>query len=173
MHAREARASLRAALADSVRVSRLDRRALMLAAVSGFDDREQLNRILLRRYVIQYEPFLYKGYLSDFPLTVAYGKKIDALRSRYKAFLWDGEFRDTLGADVSADGSYRYSVFVADGGKRAVVIINQEFDKAITARVNLPHPAGLVVATPEQPDARPTTGALRIPARSAAVVIEE
>ena len=38
----------------------LDRHALMLAAVSGFDDREQLNMILLRRYIIQYEPFLYK-----------------------------------------------------------------------------------------------------------------
>ncbi len=151
----------------------LDPHALMLAAVSGFDDREQLNLILLRRYVIQYEPFLYKGYLSDFPLTVIYGKKIDALREKYKPFLWDGDFRDTLGADVSADGSYRYSVFVADGGKRAVVVINQEFNKAITAQVNLPHPARLVVATPELPDARPTTGTLQIPARSAAVVMEE
>lgn len=151
----------------------LDRRALMLAAVSGFDDREQLNMILLRRCVIQYEPFLYKGYLSDFPLTVAYGKKIDALRSKYKAYLWDGEFRDTLGAEVSADGSHRYSVFVADGAKRAVVIINQEFNRAITAQVDLPHPARLVMATPEQPDAQPTTGTLQIPARSAAVVMEE
>jgi hypothetical protein len=151
----------------------LDRHALMLVAVSGFDDREQLNMILLRRCVIQYEPFLYKGYLSDFPLTVAYGKKIDAMRSKYKAFLWDGDFRDTLGAEVSTDGSHHYSVFVADGGKRAVVVINQEFAKAITARVNFPHPARLVVATPEQPDAQPTTGTIQIPARSAAVVMEE
>lgn len=151
----------------------IDRHALMLAGVSGFDDREQLNLILLRRCVIQYEPFLYKGFLSDFPLTLAYGKKIDALRSRYKAFLWDGDFRDTLGAEVSADGSYRYSVFVADGGKRAIVIINQEFKKGITARVNLPHPGRLVVATPEQPDAQPTTGTLQIPARSAVVVMEQ
>ena len=151
----------------------LDRHAVMLAAVSGFDDREQLNLILLRRCVIQYEPFLYKGYLSDFPLTMAYGKKIDALRSKYKAFLWDGEFRDTLGADVSANGSHRYSVFVADGGKRAVVIINQELNKAIAAQVKLPHAASLVMATPEQPEAQPTAGTMQIPARSAAVVMEE
>ena len=151
----------------------LDRHVLILAGVSGFDDREQLNMILLRRCVIQYEPFLYKGYLSDFPLTVAYGKKIDALRSKYKAFLWDGDFRDTLGAEVSSDGSHHYSVLVAKDGKRAVVIINQELAKAITARVDLPHPARLVVATPEQPDARPTTGTIQIPARSAAVLMEE
>ena len=145
----------------------------MLAAVSGFDDREQLNMILLRRCVIQYEPFLYKGYLSDFPMTVAYGKKIDALRSKYKAYLWDGEFRDTLGAEVSANGSHRYSVFVADGGKRAVVIINQEFNKAIAAQVKLLHASRIVMATPEEPDAQPTTGTIQIPARSAAVVMEE
>jgi hypothetical protein len=151
----------------------LDRHALMLAGVSGFDDREQLNMILLRRCIIQYEPFLYKGYLSDFPLTVAYGKKIDALRGKYKAWLWDGEFRDTLGARVSADGSERYSVFIADSGKRAVVVINQEYSRPITARVDLPRAGKLVVATPEQPDTVPTTGTLEIPARSAAVVMEQ
>jgi hypothetical protein len=151
----------------------LDRNCRVLAGVSGFDDREQINLILLRRCVIQYEPFLYKGYLSDFPLTVDYGKKIDALRAKYKAYLWDGDFRDTLGAEVSADGSHRYSVFVADGGKRAVVVINQEFDKAITARVKLPNPGRLAVATPEQPEAQPTSGTLQIPARSAAVVLEQ
>lgn len=149
------------------------RHCLILAGVSGFDDREQLNRILMRHCVIQYEPFLYKGYLSDFPLTLVYGKKIDALRRKYKAFLWDGEFRDTLGAEVSADGSFGYSVFDADDGKRAVVVVNQEFSKAITAKVNLPHPGKLVMATPEHPNAVSTTGTLEIPARSVAVVMEQ
>ena len=53
----------------------LDRNCLLLAGVSGFDDRETLNLILCYRYVIQYEPFYCKGRLSDFPLTLAYGKK--------------------------------------------------------------------------------------------------
>jgi hypothetical protein len=150
----------------------LDRHALLLAGVSGFDDREQLNMILLRRCVIQYEPFLYKGYLSDFPLTVLYGKKIDALRTKYSEYLWDGEFRDTLGADVKANGPVRYSVFVAANGKRAVVVVNPGYGKPITAAVNLPHPGKLVVATPEQPDARPATGELEVPERSAAVLME-
>jgi len=147
---------------------------LMLAGVSGFDDREQLNMILLRHCVIQYEPFLYKGHITDYPMTLAYGQKIDALRRKYKAYLWDGEFRDTLGADVSGTGgSFRYSVFVAANTKRAVVVANPEFDKPIAAVVKLPHARKLVVATPEEPDAKPTKGTVQIPARSAAVIMEQ
>lgn len=151
----------------------IDPHCLMLAGVSGFDDRERLNLILLYRYVIQYEPFYYKGHLTDFPLTLAYGKKIDALRSKYQAYLWDGEYRDTLGADVTADAPFQYSVFVAADGKRAVVIVNQESGKAIGATVNLPDAGELIVATPEQPDGSPFRGILRVPARCAAVVIEQ
>lgn len=151
----------------------IDPHCLMLAGVSGFDDRETLNLCLLYRYVIQYEPFYYKGHLTDFPLTLAYGQKIDALRRKYKNCLWDGEYRDTVGASVSASGSHRFSVFVAPDGKRAVVVVNQEANKPITATVNLPRAGKLVVATPENPDAQPATGTLLIPARSAAVVMEQ
>jgi hypothetical protein len=147
--------------------------SVMLAGVSGFDDREQLNNILLNRCVIQYEPFLYKGHLHDFPLTVAYGQKIDDLRRKYKAYLWDGAFRDTLGASVSADGPHRYSVFTAVDGKRAVIVINPGSEAAITAKVDMPNAGSLVMATPEQLEAKPTSGTLRIPARSAAVVMEQ
>lgn len=147
--------------------------SLMMAGVSGFDDREGLNMMLLNRIVIQYEPFLYKGHLHDFPMTMAYGKKIDDLRRKYKAYLWDGAFRDTLGAEVSASGQFRYSVFLADSGKRAVVVVNPSSNDAITAKVSLPNPGRLVVATPDEPEAVAMTGALQIPARSAAVVIEQ
>lgn len=151
----------------------LDRNCLMLAGVSGFDDREKLNMILLQRYVIQYEPFYYKGHLTDFPLTLEYGKKIDALRRRYKAYLWDGEYRETLGAQVASDGPCRHSVFVAAGGKRAVVVINQEFDKGHHASVTLPNAGKLVAASPERIEGVATNGSVWIPARSAAVVIEQ
>ncbi len=39
--------------------------------------------------------------------------------------------------------------------------------------VEVPNPCHLVLVTPEEPDSRPTSGALRIPPRSAAVVLEQ
>ncbi|MGH8022750.1 MAG: hypothetical protein ACRED1_04155 [Limisphaerales bacterium] len=145
--------------------------SLILAGVSGFDDREALNFILMDRYVIEYEPFYYKGHITDFPLTLAYGKKIDDLRRRYKEYLWDAQFRDTVGAEVTADGAFRYSVFDSPSGKRAVVVVNTD-SQAIAAKVSIPNADDLLAATPEEPDARPTTGAVEIPTRCAVVVME-
>ena len=150
----------------------LDPQAPLMAAVTGFDDREKLNLILAYRYIISYEPYNFKGHVTDFPLTLAYGKKIDALRRKYKAWIWDAEFRDTLGASVSADGSHRYTVFVGANGKRAVVVVNLETTKAIKVQVEVPNSGQLSVATPEQPAASPTSGTLQISARSAAVLME-
>ena len=104
---------------------------------------------------------------------MAYGKKIDDLRRKYKAYLWDGEFRETLGANVTGNGPHRYSVFVSANGKRAVVVVNPGQDKAITVKVDLPNAGKLIAATPENPDGESTTGALQIPARCAAVIIEQ
>jgi len=160
--------------AGSVPVNRyIDPQEPLVVTVLGFDDREILNLILMNRYIIEYEPYNFKGHLTDFPLTLAYGKKIDALRRRYKTYLWDAEFRDTLGATVTSDGSSRYSVFLTASGKRALVVVNMEFSKSITARLDLPHPGKLIVATPEHPNAIPTDGRLKIRARSAAVVMEQ
>jgi hypothetical protein len=160
--------------ADSVPVSRyIDPQAPLMVAVTGFDDREMLNLILMGRYIISYEPYNFKGYLTDYPLTLAYGKKIDALRRKYKDYLWDAEFRDTLGATVTADGAVRYSVFKTSSGKRAVVVVNPAGSNPITAKVDLPQAGKLVVATPEQPEAKISDGTLTIPARSAAVLMEE
>jgi hypothetical protein len=150
----------------------IDSKAPLMVAVTGIDDREKLNLLLLNRYIISYEPYNFKGHVTDFPMTLAYGKKIDALRSKYKAWLWDAEFRDTLGAGVESDGNHRHSVFVAENGKRAVVVVNMESQKTITATVKLPNPGTLVTATPEHLECRPTSGTLQIPARSAAVIME-
>jgi hypothetical protein len=159
---------------DSVPVCRyIDPQAPLMVAVTGFDDREMLNLILMDRYIISYEPYNFKGHLTDYPLTLAYGKKIDALRRRYKAYLWDADFRDTLGATVKADGANGYSVFVASNGKRAVVVVNQELKRKITASVELARPGKLMVATPEEPEGKPCTGSVEIPARSAAVILEQ
>ncbi len=160
--------------ASSTPVERyIDPRAPLMVAVNGFDDREMINFCLLDRYIIEYEPYNFKGKLSDFPLTLAYGKKVDKLRKKYKKYLWDADFRDTQGAKVTANGPFKYSVFVTKSGKRAVVVVNNTQDKTITAKVEIPNAGKLVYATPELPDAKPTSGTLTIPARSAAVLMEK
>jgi hypothetical protein len=148
----------------------------MMVAVTGFNDREMINACLLYRYVISYEPFNFKGHLDDFPLTMEYGRKVDALRTRYKDYLWDAEFRDTLGADVQAEGKpyAKYSVFGRPGtGKRAVVIANQRADQPLTATAKFEGGEGkLVMVTPERPDPQPCDGTVTIPPRSAAVLLQ-
>ena len=148
----------------------------MVVAVNGFDDREQINRILLQRSVICYEPFNFKGKLSEFPLTVAYGRKVDALRRRYAEWIWDAEFCDTVGASVeSKNGSAAdcsFSVLRAASGRRAVILVNERADIAIEVLVDLPHRRQMVLATPEKPDAVPAQGSVIVAPRSAAVLME-
>jgi hypothetical protein len=150
----------------------LDPQAPLVVAVTGFDDREKLNLIFLNRYIISYEPFNFHGHVTDFPLTLSYGQKIDALRKRYKAQLWDAEFRDSLGASVKATGLYRYSVFVQPNGQRSVVVISTEPKKKINVTLDLPNARKLATATPEEPDERESNGKIDIPARSAVVFME-
>ena len=73
----------------------------------------------------------------------------------------------------AADGVVRHTVFRNASGKRAVIIINQETSKPIKATLDLPNAGSLMAATPEQPDAKSVSGSLRIPARSAIVVMEQ
>ena len=146
----------------------------MMIAINGFDDRESINRALLDRYIMSYESFFFKGDLKDFPLTLDYGKKVDDLRKRYRDYLWDAEFRDTVGATVTRDGKPYgdYSVFRASSGKHAVVLVNDELHPVLlTAKI-----AGarnLVEVSPESAEAKPSTGAVTVGARSAVVLMEK
>lgn len=147
----------------------------IMIAATGFDDREMINQALRYRYIISYEPFNFKGNLSDFPLTLAYGVKVDSLRRRYQDYVWDAEFRDSQDAEVTVSGKpfSSFSVFKQSDGKHAVVIVNNE-DHSVEATVSLDHAArGLVWASPEYPDPHPFSNSLKIPARSAVIVMEK
>jgi len=88
--------------------------ALIMTAVNGFDDRNMVNQCLLYRYIMSYEPYNFKGSLDDFPRTVEYGGKMEALRTELREYFWDGTFRDTLGATVTTvDGNthHPYTVY--------------------------------------------------------------
>jgi hypothetical protein len=126
---------------------------LMMIAVLGYNDRLTINQALMFNFIISYEPRYFKGKLSEYPLTIEYGKKVDALRDKYQDYLWHGEFQDKLGATVLSNEKphENYSVFVnKTTGKRAVVISNFDNEKEITVRVNLPDvKRHLVYVTPE------------------------
>jgi hypothetical protein len=146
----------------------------IMIAVTGFDDREMINRALLYRYIISYEPYNFKGDLDDFPLTVAYGKKVDAFRAHYSDFLWKGEFRDTVGAliQIAPGVPIAYSVFRhSSQALRAVVLINDDRAEAHEATIELNGAAELRSASPEQPEIEPCGPRVVVPARSAVMVI--
>ncbi|MBR6427851.1 MAG: hypothetical protein IKS28_08520 [Clostridia bacterium] len=105
----------------------------MATCVIGFNDRNIIGQCLMYRYMACYEPFYFKGWPHDDPLTIAYGIKMDKLRTELRKWFWDGEFRDTCGVKVTKlDGSYYrpYSRFEAKDGTSGVVICNYERNQA-------------------------------------------
>lgn len=150
----------------------IDPQAPLMAAVRGVNAREEVNLAFVYRYIIEYEAYNFKGHVNDFPLTLEYGKLVDTLRRRYREYVWDADFKDTLGATLTADGNHRYAVYIAKNGRRAIVVANLDTGKPITAEFTLPNAGRLVVATPEKPDAQPCSNSLTIPARCAAVIME-
>ena len=146
-----------------------------MIAVTGFDDREMINRALLYRYIISYEPYNFKGNLDDFPLTVNYGKKVDAFRSHYADYLWRGEFRDSVGAQITIvpGAPMAYSVFLhATEKSRAMVLINDDPSVAHEATLELQEDGLLSCASPESPELKPCGPQVVVPARSVLVVFE-
>ena len=89
-----------------------------MTAVTGFNDRNMINQCLLYHYIISYEPYNFKGHLDDYPLTIAYGKKMDALRTELREYFWDGEFRHEVGASVTVDGNRITLTQCSSAGRR-------------------------------------------------------
>ena len=148
----------------------------IMIAVTGFDDREMINRALLYRYVISYEPYNFKGDLSDFPLTVEYGKRVDAFRARYSDYLWNAEFQDSIGAKVNRapGGPISYSVFWHPERRlRAVVFINDDRGSEHEVTLELDGTGPLFCASPEFPELESCASKIVVPPRSAVVVFQK
>ena len=107
---------------------------MMMTAVDGFNDRAMINQCLLNCYVISYEPYNFKGRLSDFPLTVAYGNKMDKLRTDLREYFWDGTFTEKQGGTVSLENGETldsYAVYEGTNGKQGMIIVNYS-DRPVT-----------------------------------------
>jgi hypothetical protein len=113
---------------------------LFMTAVTGFNDRNMINQCLLYKYIISYEPYNFKGHLDDYPLTIAYGKKMDALRTELREYFWDGEFRHEVGATVTVGGKphHPYAVYIScQTGKKALAVANYDEQRTIVVQVSL------------------------------------
>ncbi len=112
----------------------------LMTAVTGFNDRNMINQCLLYRYIISYEPYNFKGMLDDYPLTMDYGKKMDALRTKHRNYFWDGEFTNKVGANVTRKGCEYHPYAVYKNRKDdsyGVVIANYDNKKTITVKATL------------------------------------
>ncbi|HAN70377.1 MAG TPA: hypothetical protein DCQ36_02145 [Actinobacteria bacterium] len=101
-------------------------RAQLAVASVGFDDRNLIGQALVRRYILSYEPFNFQGRLEDFPLTAAYGRSMDELRTTWRRWFWDGEYRDELGASVhtaAGEQHHPFAVFAPDDGSHPGVAL--------------------------------------------------
>ena len=148
----------------------------MMVAVTGYNDRQMINTCLMYRYSISYEPRNFHGDLDEFPATMVYGGAVDELRRRYREWLWDAEFRHTLGARVIANGTPidSYSVFRREDGSRAVVIANMSDTKNVVFELMLDNPnsANMRMVSPQQPNPKPWPGKLKLAPGAAVVVLE-
>lgn len=157
----------------------MDPDARFAACIVGFDDRELINQCLTFGYIFCYEPLNFKGRLHNFPLTIAYGQKAQALRRRLRDFLWHGRFCHTEGGNISpSDPSLSHMWSIHENrttGKRAIVIANEDTTRELTVTAQLADrpDASFCVHTVEEIEGRPLDGnTVTIPARSLAVLVE-
>ncbi len=152
--------------------------APMSVAVTGWNDRQMIIACLLYRFSMSYEPRDFHGELDDYPETMKYGRAVDELRRKYREWLWDAEFRSTIGATVTANGKPHetYSVFQRSDGRRAVVVANMSDSEGIAITVGFAplQPAEYVVVAIDQWGQEPQRwpGKLELAPGSAAVVFE-
>jgi hypothetical protein len=155
----------------------IDPEAGMMMAICGYRERNNINFALMHKMIISHEPRLFKGTLEEYPDTVAYARHIDDLRRRYQDRLWDAEYRDVLGATVTADGKPHryYSVFVTPAGLRTVVASNFETNRTLAIRIELDGAAipALTMVTPENPEmVACAAGEVELPPESVVVAME-
>lgn len=144
--------------------------------VTGFDDREMVNQCMVFGYIINYEPFNFKGRISDMPDTARYGLQALRLREKLKKFLWEGKFLHTQGATVETKGKdieFIYSVFEHDG-KKAVAIANQSAEQVLHAKVTIEgKTASFTSYEPESSEEQSSEGRIIVAPRSLVVLIEK
>lgn len=154
----------------------MDPEMKIATCITGWNDKNMINQCLMNSYIINYEPYNFKGRLSDFPDTVEYGQKVQKLRRKLWDYVWKGRFLDRLEAQVTFDGDshWPYTVFENKRNKKkAVVIANYKADKTIEVLLKLQRGGTrLNLYTPEEDNVGETDGKIVLSPRSVVVAVE-
>jgi hypothetical protein len=103
-------------------------------------------------------------------------KKVDAFRALYSDYLWNAEFRDSIGAKINSEARslISYSVFWGPERRlRAVVLISDDQVSEQEVSVELDGTGSLFRASPESPELESCDSKIVVPPRSAVVVFEK
>ena len=105
----------------------------MMATITGFDDRNQVNQALLLGYLLCYEPRHFKGVLADIPRTVDYAREAEKLRVELGEYLWSGRYDGDAPVVTSPDIATASALWTAESGDQVCVVAN--YDEAREAGV--------------------------------------
>jgi hypothetical protein len=146
----------------------------------GFDDRGMVNQCLAYNFIINYEPFHFKGRLSDAVKTGEYGKRALDLRRKLEDYLWSGRFLDTTGGTLKAGDAtkklpYLYTVFEnVKNKKRAMVVVNESVKDVLDCDIAIENGSGIYhMYTPEEGFTGRTTSKVSVLPRSVVVLVDQ
>lgn len=146
----------------------------MISTMDVRNARRDIHLCLRNRYNICYDLNFHNNQLKTYPQIMKYGKQIEALRNKYREYIWDGEFCDNIGASVNGN-HIAYTVFIRKSdGKKAIIITNQHDSESSSVKVSVTNSVNaLVLASPENPEPAPCNGNITLQPQSAIVVFEK
>lgn len=150
----------------------------MATCVIGFDDREMINQCMAYGYIINYEPYNFKGRITDIHDTVMYGKKAQRLRKKLWEYLWRGRFLDTDGVSLKSQQCHTdhiYTVFChrTDETKAVVVVNNSQETDLFTTVHNGQEEQKYDLFSIENETVVVSNGSVKVAPRSFVVLVEK
>jgi len=121
--------------------------ARIVTALTGFDDRNMAVQSLLYGYGMSLEPYNFKGRPGDMPATVALAGQVDALRSRYAAWLWNGRLVEDDGIRVRREDGAAHELVTTwrdAAGTASVRVVANDSDDAVRLTISGIEPSDLV-----------------------------
>ena len=144
--------------------------------LTGLADRGMVNQCIAFGYIINYEPYNFKGRLRDAVKTGEYANAALKMRMDLRAYLWDGTYTDTVGGEIlnPSHKEYIYTIFNRKSdGKKAMVIVNESCDQELTVGFSLEGCSGdCALYTPEEGHIGTAGQTITLPPSGLVVVVD-